>query len=500
MKKRHIVLLILIAQAGWYGGMFGAESIQGIPKQPPFKLTEPTQVESQSRPLFKYPDLSTSFLQPSAIPTEETTPFVLSETVQSEEKSISLQPFEWQQNTTEDTVSVYAEEIETQDGQIVNEMTSADATVSTLILTEKIQSAEVTATPAMVTENTAPVIMKCAHHDHEHHYQHQEHRHHHSHHHHHHHFFHSPRLKKGCNVFLTNEYLYWTTKEQGLAYGMYYLFNGTTPFEVLYGKTRHINPDMRLGYRNGIRYEFPDTHWDLNAVWTSYHNSKDSEFLPHNDLLFATFFLNKNFAPIANGAQAHWDLDFNAVDLEAAYTFRLGSSFSFRAFTGLKAAWIDQDVKVKYLNVTFTGFPEPVNVASRNSYNSHNYGLRTGLNTQYHLGKGFKLFVNSALAVIWSSFNIIHIERAAGHPVRAKRRDSFESINPEVEVATGIAWQTDFKHRRCFLDLRLGWEQQVWISQNQFNQMSSAFAYEQQISQSTNMSFSGPTFSATFGF
>jgi hypothetical protein len=449
--------------------------------------------------------------QPSATPQNETSPLMVAETVQNEERSVSLQPFYWQEDATQSSASDYANEYEKQEASLTPEIAAPNATIATSTVneegaTEEVPREEMPVRPAMVTENIAPVVIKCAHHDH---YQHHDvdHNHyHHRHRHHHHHFFHSPRLEKGCNLFLTNEYLYWTTKEPGLAYGMYFQSSQapepSTPFEVLYGKTKHINPHMRLGYRNSVRYEFPDTRWDLNAVWTSYHNSKDSEFLPHNNLFFATFFLNKNFNPVGRGAKAHWDLDFNAVDLEAAYTTRLGSSFSLRAFMGLKAALIKQDIHVDYLQVIFLGsLPTPsVDIASQNKYHSHNYGLRMGFNSQYHLADGFKLFVNGAVAVVWSSFNIMHVERAAGYPLRVKRRDSFEAINPELEVAAGIAWQKNFCHRRYFLDLRLGWEQQVWIAQNQFNQMASAFAFDQVIAQSVNMAFSGPTFSATFGF
>src|ERR1700733_8191332 len=58
----------------------------------------------------------------------------------------------------------------------------------------------------------------------------------------------TPHLHKACQIFLTSELLYWTTKEEGLDYGMsFYEAGGTSNLSTVYGTIRNINPEFHLG-------------------------------------------------------------------------------------------------------------------------------------------------------------------------------------------------------------------------------------------------------------
>jgi hypothetical protein len=276
-------------------------------------------------------------------------------------------------------------------------------------------------------------------------------------------------------------------------------FNGTDVTAGVFGKIRRINPEFHLGYRNGIKHEIDNSRWDLNLVWTTYANSTDDRARLAAGQVFAAFLLNHSpNGPTATGANAHWHLNLNALDFEVGYNLGWKSRFGVRPFAGIKVAKIEQEVRVNYLNTLFGTTLAP-SVFSRDHYTSHNYGLRFGVNTQFNTGGGFKIFLNAAFATLWSGFDLMHNENLRGSPKRAVYHQSIEDVIPEVELAAGIAWQTFFKKRQYFLDLRLGWEQQTWFSQNKnFNQ--SSMLPDQVETAEHNMSFAGPTFSATFGF
>jgi hypothetical protein len=125
--------------------------------------------------------------------------------------------------------------------------------------------------------------------------------------------------------------------------------------------------------------------------------------------------------------------------------------------------------------------------------------LRFGANTQFNVGGGFKIFLNTAFATLWSGFDLMHNENYQGFAARAVYHENINSIIPEIELAAGIGWQTFFNEKQYFLDLKLGWEQQTWFSQNKMFSQSNISTDQLQTTKH-DMSFGGPTFSATFGF
>jgi hypothetical protein len=302
---------------------------------------------------------------------------------------------------------------------------------------------------------------------------------------------------------LTSELLYWKTKEDGWDY----TFTGSNTLSgpsTTYGKIRNASSDFRIGYRNAIKHEIDNSRWDLNLVWTSYHNNSDQRVHvqgQQNDA--AAFLIDQTGAPFgALGARARWSIDFNAIDFEVGYNLGWKSRFAVRPFGGIKLAKIRQKIDVTYLSV-LNVVENPIarnNVFSENRYTSHNYGLRVGLDSQFNAGGGFKIFLNAAAAAIWGHFNLLHQDNVAGFPPRAVYHNSFDRINTELELKTGIGWQAFLMHRQYYLDFRLAWEEQIWLSQNHTMRSFTLISPGQIKTRQHDLSFSGPTFSATFGF
>jgi hypothetical protein len=310
----------------------------------------------------------------------------------------------------------------------------------------------------------------------------------------------TPHLHKACHIFLTSELLYWTTKEEGLDYGMSY-YPPVTGLINIYGKIHSNNPHFRLGYRNAIKHEIGNSRWDLNLVWTSYSNDSDDRARLKPGQTFAVYNINHNDGPFGfGGANAHWGIDFNAIDFEVGYNLGWKSRFGVRPFAGLKYAKIEQRVRIDYLEVGALAPARIPHFFTRDHYTSQNYGLRFGANSQFNAGGGFKIFFNAAVAALWGNFDLMHNEKPAGGFVRTVYHNHVESINPEIELAAGIGWQTFFDDKQYYLDLRLGWEQQIWLSQNQTFKQVSPNAYDQIVTEEHDLSFAGPTFSLTFGF
>jgi hypothetical protein len=308
----------------------------------------------------------------------------------------------------------------------------------------------------------------------------------------------TPHLHRACQIFLTSELLYWKTKEDGWDYTFigYKFFSEPS---ILYGKMRNVSANFRLGYRNGIKLGIGDSRWDINLVWTTYHNNATRKaYVKGSQNEAATLLLAQSDVPLGQlGARAQWSINFNAIDLEFGYNLGWKSRFAIRPFAGVKLAKIRQKMNALYFQVQDL-FPAPVNVLAQNHYTSHNYGLRFGVNSQYNAGCGFKLFLNASAAALWSKFTLLHQGLPPGFPPSSVFHNHYSRINTELELMAGVGWQTFIKDKEYYLDFRLAWEEQMWFSQNQIMRLVEARGQVQ--THKYDLTFSGPTFSATFGF
>ena len=94
---------------------------------------------------------------------------------------------------------------------------------------------------------------------------------------------------------------------------------------------KYVNPDYHAGFRLGGRVHCD--RWDLGVQWTSFDHddSKDGE---------------------------DYDVDYDVVDIEAGYTccFDRCPGLSFRPFTGVKLAWIDEEFEEDEQEGDFKGY------------------------------------------------------------------------------------------------------------------------------------------------
>lgn len=318
----------------------------------------------------------------------------------------------------------------------------------------------------------------------------------HSHHHHHH--------KKEYNVYLEAEYLYWRPRTNGLRYGTVGGGTDASPTVTNYQKTVRMNPDFDSGIRAKIAYDLPRDHWRLSAEWTYYHNSTHSERSIGNSLYFVPYMVNKSFGPNAlGGAHAHWSFNMNYADLVLSRSFKPSHKFTLTPYMGARAAWIDQDFHIKYINVFVNQAPIFPFIRNLNDSNFYGYGMRGGLDAMWELGYGFGLYGNAAVSALWSHFNVIQSEYSNTQVLIAKSVMHLNSVTPVFEAKLGFNWHKAFSKKRFFIDLHVGWEQQIWFDQiqwavpnNSADSYDAAWLEEQQY----NLGLSGFTAGATFGF
>ncbi len=324
-----------------------------------------------------------------------------------------------------------------------------------------------------------------------------------------------PRLWRGLDVIFFGDYLRWKAQEEGLAYG-FQSINPTAlglnalndPFLGASGRVSRVHAGWEQGYRIGATYQFPGKYhcshdqWDLTSAWTRFTSlSHDSIPFVDGKVVFI-YWAEPNDAPLATSAKAKWKLWFDVLDINLSRAFYLGKHFSVKPYAGFKAAWIRQDLTLRYLDIHFNNGTTP-SLISKNRNHFQGYGIEMGMDGKWRLWGGFHLFGKFESALLVGRFKLSTYEKEPGTQVtipRTKLKGLNKEISPMLAMQGGMGWETQFRGNRFYFNIHAAYEEQLWFNQNQLSRFVTDFNEGMTFSQMGDLSLSGWTIGAMLGF
>ncbi|MCB1107876.1 MAG: autotransporter domain-containing protein [Chlamydiia bacterium] len=286
-----------------------------------------------------------------------------------------------------------------------------------------------------------------------------------------------PRVEHGIDAFITGDFIYWTARMDGLAY----VITGQGDQINSVGKGSAKYPDWRWspGFKGGIGLNLPHDDWDVYAEYTWYQSSainatniRGNGMLPPWNISSILSLLENNSS--ITQARGKWDIHFYAIDLSLGRNYFISRFLALRPFASLKWGWVNQDYRVRYLlettNVDST-------VSMKNDQDYWGIGLRSGLNTSWHIDTSWSFYANVALSALWSQFEIDRQDtrtdtRNGGTPqpnttiVVFNSEDSFHTIKGVIEFGMGLRGEWWFSDNRYHFMIQGGWEEQLWLNHN----------------------------------
>ncbi|MBS0626839.1 MAG: hypothetical protein JSS09_01345 [Verrucomicrobia bacterium] len=282
-----------------------------------------------------------------------------------------------------------------------------------------------------------------------------------------------PRVIDGINMFVTGDYLYWTAREDNLEYASTgYTNNNDTSVSSGYSKTPSFQ--YKSGFKAGLGFNFGHDTWDtlFNYTWYQSNHNKSSLKGDYDDGLTPTFspYITLETTDFFNSARSLWAIHFNSLDWEVGRNCYISKYLSLRPFVGLKGSWQNQA-----FNNTYEGLVigTPFNYYNNSKSSFWGVGIRSGINTTWHLSENWSLFGDLALSALWSSFDTYRKDKynvAGDEPkictVNEKRYTN--SVTPVLELSLGVRKDVWFFRNRLHFGAQAGWEEQVWWDLNQF--------------------------------
>lgn len=307
-----------------------------------------------------------------------------------------------------------------------------------------------------------------------------------------------PSVKKGKNIWLTGEFLYWKAAEDNLDY----IYSGTPTASTPEIQDIHsVKFEWNPGFRVGIGGNFKRDGWDLALYYTQMqsHASASRQAGDSDDQLFQVWTVNTAFLPTPlTKASSRWHADLNQVDLQLGREMFTGKFLTLRPYIGMRSTWLFQEFNVNVSN--------DLSQFQKTHMNNRfwGYGFVVGFDSDWIFGKGFSLFANVDYSLLVGFFDVDEKAKQNGSSVW-KTDSSFRTGRSIFDLAAGFKWSHLFCKDRYGISLKGGYEYHLYFDQNQFIntslvQVSNPPLLEDYYTQGGNLGYQGISASLQFDF
>ena len=309
-------------------------------------------------------------------------------------------------------------------------------------------------------------------------------------------------LARGCSNSMGGamelDFLYWRSENQGFNSAWYM----TNKVEALAGPAATTNystsasvvrPDTTWnpGFRLGMGWNTTWDRWDLFFNWTWYKNHATADVQEATPVADAT---GRGFYPVNPGmlsvysltgpygnVHSSWKLWHNSIDLEIGRAYYLTGQLSMRNHWGVRAAVLKQKFSSSFSNPHATVVPvggafavqgvSPMNAETLRQGNKFwGIGPRAGVQTKYHVGKGFSVVGKGAVALLfgqekWKSKDLVLKNGETVAVYGAKTGGMYQTLAPNLQMFLGMEWATCFSCDEIYFGMQAGWESNYWWNQ-----------------------------------
>lgn len=304
-----------------------------------------------------------------------------------------------------------------------------------------------------------------------------------------------PRVTNGADVFVTADFIYWTARQDNLAFA----YTGVDPSVsdavaspvdsrgTTYTAPRKYEP----GFKVGLGLNLGHDGWDvfLEYTWFRSNNTDTATAgsLPYQRLVPASVAipsaLDFEILTVTNGTGS-WRFRFNNFDLELGRNFYVSQYLTLRPHIGLKGNWINQYfdesgsgvwVGDTPLNNLGYGYGSVSSATINRSQKWWGVGIRSGIDTAWYFDKNWSIFGDFALSGLWGRFNVsgkATIDGTYGTPeiqqfVPVWTGANYHTVKYVGEFQLGLRFDYWFSDDDYHFGLSAAWEVQSWINHNQ---------------------------------
>jgi len=287
--------------------------------------------------------------------------------------------------------------------------------------------------------------------------------------------------------------LYWTAKEDGLAYGAKLSeepVDATTPSLVSFEddvKYKNFDFDWNIGYRVNIDYLTTSqinfgleyTHFNTRAKG---HGNSEGTLGDGGELFFPTYVTSNDFvidADTGTGFDGHVKLDIDYIDATVGREFQCVKCATVTPFVGARFARVDQKYHSVSTSTNFAGLTETDTETLTMNNQFDGAGLRGGLATKWNLGNSVSFFGLAAISALWGEHKVTYDDTITGIGGGlgatttllndSHQKDTYQAFRGITDLAVGFTYDWEFCDSNV-LEVSLAWEHHLFFNMNRFEE------------------------------
>ncbi len=270
-----------------------------------------------------------------------------------------------------------------------------------------------------------------------------------------------PQVKDGADLFVTADFIYWNAHENGLPLAVRNKGNTTT---LSKSKVVHLDSEWDPGFRVGLGYNLPHDGWDASLTYLHFFTDADRRTKAEGQ---RADFGSQGFGLIGshNKTKSKWHLHLSQLDLNMGREFFVSKWVTLRPNFGLRTAWVKQSLKND-----FDGFGQITTQTADVNGKCKFWGIGpvAGIDSQWGLGSGWSVVGNAAFSILYGFFHTHLDEDTVSVNNFANVNDSYRSSQIVCDLVLGLRWDHMFDRDRFHFSIQGGWENHVYLGQNQF--------------------------------
>lgn len=299
----------------------------------------------------------------------------------------------------------------------------------------------------------------------------------------------------GMNYFADVSFLYWYGGEEGLSLASSGVFSGSTTFLATQTTTYFQDFSYKPGFKIGLGL-IASSEWVVSAQYTWLRGENTTNIQAGTNgttagtftalsgtpvLLVNDWFLQGTTAGQAlsgSGLSSTWKYGLDIIDLTASRPFYQGRSLIVTPFTGLRTAWIRQNMRVAlteaaglFASALPIGSSPSQPIVSQNYSNGWGIGPRLGIEGDFILPMGFRLEGDIAGSLLYMHYSTLsHSEDRASTSFNAgpytANVNGYGCLRPVGELSLGAGWGQYIYGRDYHIDFSASYDFNLFWNQN----------------------------------
>ncbi|MES2345616.1 MAG: Lpg1974 family pore-forming outer membrane protein [Chlamydiota bacterium] len=281
-------------------------------------------------------------------------------------------------------------------------------------------------------------------------------------------FHYLPEIEKQKG-YVGVEFLWWKAYEGALDYAIKGQVGGNQDLGGI-GKLKSASFEWAPGYRAYLGYRFPPDFWEVEAIYTYYHNSHHNKAshpkcsppnnvngVPPEKALVGTF-IQYTTTPV-DIAKSSITLNYNMGDILLGRRLAVTKALILRGLFGISGVWLDQHWKYTYLpglQISNGVSEKGSTVKGKENWKFSAGGFRLGLDMNWFIGKGFTLLTDGSLAVFFGPYSNLSFNKTNNHllagggqglpQVTTNLKINDHRFSMHTRLAIMPAWGKQFNH------------------------------------------------------